>query len=46
MSEFKPIKVGLIGCGQIASSAYMPTILKQYNMVDVVKFADSVPERA
>ncbi|MBE6954861.1 MAG: Gfo/Idh/MocA family oxidoreductase [Ruminococcaceae bacterium] len=46
MSEFKPIKVGLIGCGQIASSAYMPTILKKFNMVDVVKFADTIPERA
>ncbi len=46
MSEKKPIKVGLIGCGTIALRAYMPTILKQYNMVDVVKFADTVPERA
>jgi len=46
MNEKKPIKVGLIGCGSIAYRAYMPTILKQFNMVDVVKFADSVPERA
>ena len=46
MSEKKPIKVGLIGCGTIAYRAYMPTILKQYNMVDVIKFADTVPERA
>ena len=46
MSEKKPIKVGLIGCGTIALRAYMPTIIKQYNMVDVVKFADTVPERA
>ena len=46
MSERKPLRVGLIGCGQIAARAYMPTILKQYNMVDVVKFADTVPERA
>lgn len=46
MSEKKPIKVGLIGCGAIAYRAYMPTILKQYNMVDVVKFADTVSERA
>ncbi len=46
MSHVKPVKCGLIGCGQIAVRAYMPTILKQYNIVDVVKFADSVYERA
>ena len=46
MSEKKPIKVGLIGCGTIAYRAYMPTILKHFNMVDVVKFADMIPERA
>ena len=46
MSAKKTIKVGLIGCGTIANRAYMPSIIKQYNMVDVVKFADTVPERA
>ena len=46
MSALKPVKVGLIGCGMIALRAYMPTILKQYGMVDVVKCADTVPERA
>ncbi|MBQ1377330.1 MAG: Gfo/Idh/MocA family oxidoreductase [Lachnospiraceae bacterium] len=46
MSEKKPIKVGLIGCGTIANRAYMPSIINQFSMVDVVKFADTVPERA
>ncbi len=46
MSSLKPVKVGLIGCGMIAGRAYMPTILKQYGMIDVVKCADTVTERA
>ena len=46
MSAKKPIKVGLIGCGTIAFRAYMPTILKHFSMVDVVRFADTIPERA
>ncbi len=46
MSNLKPVKVGLIGCGMIAVRAYMPTILKQYGMVDVIRCADTVSERA
>lgn len=46
MAALKPVKVGLVGCGMIAVGSYMPTILKQYNMIDVVKCADTVPERA
>ena len=46
MSNLKPVKCGLIGCGAIAVRSYMPSILKQFGMVDVVKFADTVPERA
>ena len=46
MAALKPVKVGLVGCGAIASYAYMPAILRQYSMVDVVKCADTVPERA
>lgn len=46
MSALKPVKCGLIGCGAIANNAYMPTILKQYSIVDVVACADTVPERA
>ena len=30
----------------IALRAYMPTILKQYSMIDVVKCADTIEERA
>ncbi len=46
MGALKPVKVGLIGCGAIAIRSYMPTILKKYNMIDMVKCADTVPERA
>ncbi len=46
MPALKPVKVGLIGCGMIANNAYMPTILKQYSFIDVVKCTDAVPERA
>lgn len=46
MSNLKPVKCGLIGCGAIAVRSYMPSILRQFGMVDVVKFADTVPERA
>jgi len=46
MAALKPVKVGLIGCGMIANNAYMPTIMKQYSFIDVVKCADAVPERA
>jgi predicted dehydrogenase len=46
MGALKPVKFGLIGCGAIANNAYMPTILKQYSMIDVVACADTVPERA
>jgi predicted dehydrogenase len=46
MSALKPVKVGLVGCGMIAIRSYMPTILRQYSFIDVVKCADSVPERA
>jgi predicted dehydrogenase len=46
LSNLKPVKVGLIGCGMIALRAYMPTILKQYSMIDVVKCADTIEERA
>ena len=46
MPALKPVKVGLIGCGMIAVRSYMPTILKLYDMIDVVKCADTVPERA
>ena len=46
MPALKPVKVGLIGCGMIANMSYMPTIMKQYSFIDVVKCADDVPERA
>ncbi len=46
MAALKPVKVGLIGCGMIANNAYMPTILKNYSFIDVVKCADAVQERA
>ncbi len=46
MAALKPVKVGLVGCGMIAVRSYMPTILKKYSMIDVVKCADTVPERA
>ena len=46
MPALKPVKVGLIGCGMIANNAYMPTILKQYSFIDVVKCTDTLPERA
>ena len=46
MPALKPVKVGLIGCGMIAVRSYMPTILKLYDMIDVVKCAVTVPERA
>jgi predicted dehydrogenase len=46
MSALKPVRCGLIGCGAIANNAYMPNILKQFSMVDVVACADTVPERS
>ena len=46
MAALKPVKVGLVGCGMIAIHSYMPIIIKNYNMIDVVKCADTVPERA
>lgn len=41
----KPIRVGIIGCGVIASTAHMPAYAKQEN-VKLAYFCDSIPERA
>ncbi|MBQ8402013.1 MAG: Gfo/Idh/MocA family oxidoreductase, partial [Clostridia bacterium] len=42
----KKLKVGIIGAGNIATSAHLPSYQKLTDLVEVVAIADIVPERA
>ena len=45
MSEFKPVKTAVIGCGVI-SGTYLPNCVKRFDILDVVGCADIIPERS
>jgi predicted dehydrogenase len=40
------IRVGIIGCGNIANTKHMPTLAKFSDRVEMTAFCDIVPERA
>ena len=40
------LRVGIIGAGNIATSAHLPAYQKLTDLVEVVAIADIVPERA
>ena len=42
----KKLRVGIIGAGNIATSAHLPAYAKLTDIVEVVAIADIVPERA
>jgi predicted dehydrogenase len=45
MSQVKPVKVAVIGCGTI-SHIYMENITKRFRILDLVACSDLIPERA
>ncbi len=45
MTTFKPVKIGIIGCGMI-SEIYLKNCCRRYNILDVVGCADIKPERS
>lgn len=45
MKEFKPVKVGVIGCGMI-SGIYLTNMINRYNALEVVGCSDIKPERS
>ena len=42
----KKLKVGIIGAGNIATSAHLPSYEKLKDIAEVIAIADIVPERA
>ena len=42
----RKLKVGIIGAGNIATSAHLPAYAQLTDIVEVVAIADIVPERA
>lgn len=45
MNPFKPVKVGVIGCGMI-SDIYLSNLTRRFNAVEVVGCSDLKPERS
>ncbi len=45
MKEFRPVKVGVIGCGMI-SDIYLTNMINRYNALEVVGCSDIKPERS
>ena len=42
----RKVKVGIVGCGHICKSTYLPNMFNEFEVVDVVACADKIPERA
>ena len=40
------LRVGIVGAGNIATSAHLPSYMELKDLVEVVAIADIVPERA
>ena len=40
------LKVAIIGCGRIATSAHTPAYLDAYDLAEVKYYCDIIPERA
>ena len=40
------IRIGIIGCGNIAKTKHLPTLAKNFDRVEIVAFCDIVKERA
>ena len=40
------IRIGIIGCGNIANTKHMPTLFKFKDRVEMVAFCDLIPEKA
>lgn len=42
----RKVKVGVVGCGGICKGTYMPNMLRQFHIIDVVGCADIIESRA
>ena len=45
MTEFKPVKTAIIGCGMI-SGCYLDNCVNKFKILDVVGCSDIKPERS
>lgn len=42
----KKVKIGIIGCGGIASNKHMPSLIKLNDMCEIIAFCDIIEEKA